>query len=72
MASRRYTGTITDIHYDDRRGHATVSIDVRGTAYQFFTTRRPTAVHLESFFAVGDKGYIEADPNTLEIHGYGK
>jgi hypothetical protein len=74
MATRRYTGTIVDIHYDDRRGHATVTLELdrSGDVVTFNTNRRATAIHIESFFAVGDTGYISADPNTLLIDGYGK
>lgn len=70
--TKRFSGLVTDVHVDDRRGHATITMTVSGETHHFWTNLRGTAKYLDSFFQPGETGWIEADPKTDHIEGYGK
>lgn len=68
--TRMYRGTISNIHVDDRRGHATVDVTTDdGTTYTLWTNSRQNARRLADYFLEGDYGEIGADPDTLRMDG---
>jgi hypothetical protein len=71
MANRVYTGVVTDTHYDEGRGHFTVTIRMQnGITESFWTTRKQQMRQGNSWCAVGMTVTIEANPRTGYIEGF--